>query len=83
MVIAVPSLPASVRGGDDLRTSVTFRMPDDVPASWYTATESRRWTLTARLDFDDAAPWTRSYPLLVYPPPEAAWVTGRALSATE
>ncbi|MCU0618765.1 MAG: hypothetical protein MUF40_02510 [Gemmatimonadaceae bacterium] len=67
--VPMAPIPAAVRGGDDWRASVTFRMPDEAPASWYTAARSVRWTLAARIDFAETAPWTRTFPLLVYPAP--------------
>lgn len=67
--VPVAPVPPSVRGGDDWRASVTFRMPDEAPPSWYSIAQSVRWTLTARLEFAEGEPWVRSYPLLVYPAP--------------
>jgi hypothetical protein len=67
------SLPVAMTGGpvasgDDWRQSVTFRIPDDAPASHYDATESVRWTITMELTFADVAPWRRTWPMLVFPP---------------
>lgn len=67
--VPIDPLPPGVRGGDDWRAHVTFRMPDEAPPSWYSIAESVRWTLTCTIEFDDAEPWVRSYPLLVYPAP--------------
>lgn len=58
----------SVAAGDDWRQTVTFRIPDSAPPSFYDSLESVRWTLTLELTFADAAAWKRSWPMLVYPP---------------
>ena len=58
----------AVGAGDDWRQTVTFRIPDSAPPSFYDSMESVRWTLTLELTFADAAPWKRSWPMLVYPP---------------
>lgn len=57
-----------VAAGDDWRQTVTFRIPDSAPPSFYDAMESVRWSLTLELHFADAPVWKRSWPMLVYPP---------------
>ncbi len=56
-----------VAGGDDWRQSVTFRIPASAPPSFYSATESLRWTLTLELTLANTAPWRRTWPMLVFP----------------
>jgi hypothetical protein len=65
-------LPVSMTGGpvaagDDWRQTVTFRIPAGAPPSFYTSTESVRWTITLALDFANAQPWRRTWPMLVFP----------------
>jgi hypothetical protein len=66
------ALPVSITGakviaGDDWRTTVTFRIPSDAPPSYYSATDSVRWTMTLTLEFANASPWQRTWPMLVFP----------------
>ncbi|MES3036055.1 MAG: hypothetical protein V4813_18770 [Gemmatimonadota bacterium] len=58
---------AAIASGDDWRPSVTFRIPPTAPPSFYSATESLRWTVTLDLAFANAEPWRRTWPLLVFP----------------
>ncbi len=69
--ISLP-LPVSVRGGDiasgeDWRQTVTFRIPDTAPPSYYTPTESLRWTLKLEMTFAGERQWSRTWPMLVFP----------------
>jgi hypothetical protein len=57
----------TIRGGDDWRQAVTFRLPATAPPSFYDATSSVRWTITLDLTFADQGPWRRTWPMLVYP----------------
>ncbi|HYW51600.1 MAG TPA: hypothetical protein VE861_13390 [Gemmatimonadaceae bacterium] len=57
-----------VAAGDDWRQSVTFRIPDSAPPSFYDSMESVRWTLATELTLAGTAPWTRTWPMLVFPP---------------
>lgn len=70
-VASVP-LPVTATGrvaaGQDWRETVTFRMPEQVPPSFYDATNSVRWSLVTDLAFGNAAPWHRAWPMLVFPP---------------
>ncbi len=71
-VVESITLPVAVGGavvaaGDDWRPSVTFRIPPTAPPSFYSATESVRWSLTLDLTFADAEPWRRTWPMLVFP----------------
>ena len=58
---------AAIAAGDDWRQTVTFRIPSSAPPSFYSATESVRWSLTLDLTFADQAPWQRTWPMLVFP----------------
>ncbi len=65
-------LPVSLSGGlvargDDWRQSVTFRIPASAPPSFYSGTESLRWTLAFEVRFANHAPWRRTWPMLVFP----------------
>lgn len=71
VLLSMP-LPVSLTGGpidprEDWRQSVTFRIPGSAPASWYTSTESVRWTIAMHLTFAGQAPWQRTWPMLVFP----------------
>lgn len=57
----------SIAGGDDFRQMVTFRFPPTAPPSFYSSTESVRWTMTMELTFADQRPWRRTWPMLVFP----------------
>lgn len=67
MVLPMALGSAAVAAGDDWRPSVTFRIPATASPSFYTATESVRWSLTLDLTFADAEPWRRTWPMLVFP----------------
>ena len=67
MSLPVAAGHAAIAQGDDWRPSVTFRIPLSAPPSFYSATESVRWSLTLDLTFADAEPWSRSWPMLVFP----------------
>ncbi|MCC7055005.1 MAG: hypothetical protein IT355_17160 [Gemmatimonadaceae bacterium] len=58
---------SQVAAGDSWRQTVTFRIPDSAPASWYDAGSSVRWTMTMELTFANAEPWRRTWPMLVFP----------------
>lgn len=65
-------LPVSLTGGPiardaDWKQTVTFRIPTTAPASYYSGTESVRWTLTLELSLAGEAPWRRTLPMLVFP----------------
>ncbi len=65
-------LPVSMSGGrveagSDWRATVTFRVPAVAPPSHYSATDSVRWTITLALEFANAEPWRRTWPMLVFP----------------
>jgi hypothetical protein len=57
----------TILGGDDWRQAVTFRIPSSAPSSFYSSSESIRWTITLDLVFADQAPWRRTWPMLVFP----------------
>jgi hypothetical protein len=72
VVAAELPLPVTMSGGPvaagtDWRQTVTFRIPADAPPSFYTASESLRWTITLALEFANADPWRRTWPMLVFP----------------
>ena len=58
---------AHVRSGEDWREAATFRVPTDAPPSHYSAVDSVRWTIALGLQFANAEPWARSWPMLVFP----------------
>jgi hypothetical protein len=65
--MSVPNAHGSINAGADWRQAVTFRVPSSAPASFYSADESVRWTITLQMTFDGASPWTRTWPMLVFP----------------
>ena len=65
-------LPVSLTGGpiaagDDWRQTVTFRIPVTAAPSFYSGTESLRWTLTLEVTLAGEVPWRRTWPMLVFP----------------
>lgn len=60
-----------VAAGEDWRQTVTFRIPDTAPTSYYASTESVRWTVTLALTFADGPQWRRTWPMLVFPPDDS------------
>ena len=71
VILSLP-LPVSLTGGaiaagSDWRQTVTFRIPDTAPASFYSSDDSVRWTLTLTMAFADLEPWKRSWPMMVLP----------------
>ncbi len=67
MVLPLSLHGGSIAGGDDFRQMVTFRFPPNAPPSFYSSTESVRWTMTMELTFSDQKPWRRTWPMLVFP----------------
>ncbi len=67
MVLPVSLTGGPIAGGDDWRQTVTFRIPPTAPPSYYSATESVRWTLTLELRLAGQLPWRRTLPMLVFP----------------
>ena len=67
MVLPVSMAGGPIASGEDWRQTVTFRIPPTAPASWYSASESVRWTLTLELILQGEAPWQRTLPMLVFP----------------
>jgi hypothetical protein len=67
MPLPVSLTGGPIAGGDDWRQSVTFRIPETAPPSFYSGTESLRWTLTFELSLANEAPWRRTWPMLVFP----------------
>ena len=67
MVLPVSMAGGPIAGGEDWRQAVTFRIPATAAASWYSATESVRWTLTLELILQGEEPWCRTLPMLVFP----------------
>lgn len=65
--IPAPKGFAQVKGGDDWRQTMTFRIAPTAPPSVYTPTDSVRWTLSMSLTFADEQPWQRTWPMLVFP----------------
>jgi hypothetical protein len=57
----------AIAAGDDWRQAVTFRIPPSALPSFYSATDSVRWSLTLDLTFAEQAPWRRTWPMLVFP----------------
>lgn len=67
MVLPVSLTGGPIARGTDWRQTVTFRIPTTAPASYYSGTESVRWTLTLELSLAGEAPWRRTLPMLVFP----------------
>jgi hypothetical protein len=67
MVLPVSLTGGPIAAGDDWRQTVTFRIPPTAPPSYYSATDSVRWTLTLELSLAGEAPWRRTLPMLVFP----------------
>lgn len=67
MVLPVLMAGGPIASGEDWRQTVTFRIPATAPASWYSATESVRWTLTLELMLQGDDAWRRTLPMLVFP----------------
>jgi len=67
LALPVALTGGAIAGGDDWRQSVTFRIPSSALPSFYSATESVRWSLTLDLTFAEQAPWRRTWPMLVFP----------------
>ncbi len=67
MMVPVSLTGGPIARGSDWRQTVTFRIPTSAPASFYSGTESVRWTLTLELCLAGEAPWRRTLPMLVFP----------------
>ena len=67
MVLPVSMSGGPIAAGEDWRQTVTFRIPATAHASWYSASESIRWTLTLELILHGEEPWRRTLPMLVFP----------------
>ena len=67
MVLPVSMTGGPIASGEDWRQTVTFRIPTTAPASWYSATDSVRWTLTLELILQGEDAWRRTLPMLVFP----------------
>lgn len=67
MLVPVSLTGGPIARGTDWRQTVTFRIPPTAPASFYSGTESVRWTLTLELSLAGEAPWRRTLPMLVFP----------------
>ena len=67
MVLPVSMAGGPIASGEDWRQTVTFRIPATAPASWYSATESVRWTLPLELMLQREDAWRRTLPMLVFP----------------
>lgn len=71
-IVESMALPVSMAGGpiasgEDWRQTVTFRIPPTAPPSYYSGTDSVRWTLTLELILQGEEPWRRTLPMLVFP----------------
>jgi hypothetical protein len=67
MVLPVSMAGGPIASGEDWRQTVTFRIPPSAPPSFYSGTDSVRWTLTLELILQGEEPWRRTLPMLVFP----------------